>query len=49
MKMLEKNPRGMKKADIVVGIPSHNEAAKIAYPTEQTAIEIGRASCRERV
>ncbi len=42
MKMLEKNPRGMKKADIVVGIPSHNEATTIAYTTEQTAIGLKR-------
>ena len=38
MKAIEENPSGIKKADIVVGIPSYNEASSIAYPTSQAAI-----------
>ena len=38
MKMLEQNPDGVNKADIVVGIPSYNEAPNIAFPTEQAAL-----------
>jgi glycosyltransferase involved in cell wall biosynthesis len=38
MKAIEDNPSGVKKADIVVGIPSFNEASLIAYPTAQAAI-----------
>jgi len=38
MKAIEENPRGVKKADIVVGIPSYNEASSIAYPTSQAAL-----------
>ena len=38
MKMLEQNPDGINKADIVVGIPSYNEAPNIAFPTEQAAL-----------
>lgn len=37
MRMLENNPSGVKKADLIVGIPSHNEAASIAFPTAQAA------------
>ena len=33
-----KNPSDIRKADIVVGIPSFNEAALIKYPTEQAAM-----------
>ncbi|MBN1635690.1 MAG: glycosyl transferase [Deltaproteobacteria bacterium] len=33
-----KNPSDIRKADIVVGIPSFNEAALIRYPTEQAAL-----------
>jgi hypothetical protein len=34
----EDNPSGISKADIIVGIPSYNEAPNIAYPTEQAAL-----------
>jgi glucosylglycerate synthase len=37
MKFQEENPESIKKADIVVGIPSYNEAPNIAYPTTQAA------------
>ncbi|MCD6569371.1 MAG: glycosyl transferase [Deltaproteobacteria bacterium] len=42
MKCYEENPKGVKKVDIVVGIPSYNEAATIAYPTQQAAIGLKR-------
>lgn len=42
MKMLENNPSGVKKADIVVGIPSQNEAANIACPTVQAGLGLKR-------
>lgn len=35
MKPMEDNPEGITKADIVVGIPSHNEAGYISFPTQQ--------------
>jgi glucosylglycerate synthase len=35
MKFLEDNPHGVTKADIVVGIPSYNEAESISFPTQQ--------------
>ena len=35
---LEKNPKNVKKVDLVVGIPSYNEASNIIYPTEQAAL-----------
>ena len=38
MKFLENNPSGISKADIIVGIPSYNEAGGIAFPTEQAAL-----------
>lgn len=38
MKAIEENPTGVKKADIVVGIPSYNEAALIEFPTSQAAL-----------
>jgi glycosyltransferase involved in cell wall biosynthesis len=38
MKAIEDNPTGVQKAEIVVGIPSFNEASLIAYPTIQAAI-----------
>lgn len=38
MKAYEENPDGIKKADIVVGIPSYNEADLIVYPTQQAAL-----------
>ncbi len=38
MHVREINPTGLKKADIVVGIPSYNEAKLIAYPTQQAAL-----------
>ncbi|HPC47623.1 MAG TPA: glycosyl transferase, partial [Deltaproteobacteria bacterium] len=34
----ELNPSGVKKAQVVVGIPSYNEAASIALPAEQAAL-----------
>lgn len=38
--MLERevNPENIKKADIVVGLPSYNEADSISYPTKQADI-----------
>lgn len=38
MKFQEDNPGGITKADIVVGIPSYNEASGIAFPVEQAAL-----------
>ncbi len=38
MKFTERNPQGVNKADIVVGIPSYNEAASISLPTKQADI-----------
>jgi glycosyltransferase involved in cell wall biosynthesis len=35
MKAVEDNPGGISKAEIVVGIPSRNEASSISFPTEQ--------------
>ena len=35
MDFYEANPATMQRADIVVGIPSYNEAQTIAYPTSQ--------------
>jgi len=35
MKALEENPEGISKAEIVVGIPSYNEASFISFPTQQ--------------
>lgn len=35
MHMIEDNPAGITKADLVVGIPSYNEAESISYPTLQ--------------
>ena len=35
MKSIEENPDGITQADIVIGIPSYNEASSISYPTEQ--------------
>jgi glycosyltransferase involved in cell wall biosynthesis len=37
MKYQEDNPENLQKADIVVGVPSYNEATNIAYPTAQAA------------
>ncbi len=34
----EENPERVSKADIVVGLPSYNEADSIAYPTKQAAL-----------
>jgi len=34
MKVIVKNPHNIKSADIIVGIPSYNEADNIAYPTD---------------
>ena len=35
MKAVEDNPGGISKAEIVVGIPSYNEASSISFPTQQ--------------
>jgi glucosylglycerate synthase len=35
MKPIEDNPAGITQADIVVGIPSYNEASSISFPTQQ--------------
>ena len=35
MKAIEDNPEGISKAEIVVGIPSFNEASSISFPTRQ--------------
>ena len=35
MKSMEDNPAGITKADIIVGIPSYNEASLISFPTQQ--------------
>jgi glucosylglycerate synthase len=35
MKAIEDNPKGISQADIVVGIPSYNEASLISFPTQQ--------------
>jgi glucosylglycerate synthase len=35
MKSMEENPVGITKADIIVGIPSYNEASLISFPTQQ--------------
>jgi len=34
----EDNPSGLRRADLIVGIPSYNEAANIAFPVEQAAL-----------
>ena len=36
--IIEINPDQVTKADIVVGIPSYNEARSISYPTQQASI-----------
>lgn len=38
MKAFEENPADIKRADIVIGIPSYNEAPNIAFPTMQAAL-----------
>ncbi|MEA3223871.1 MAG: glycosyltransferase, partial [Thermodesulfobacteriota bacterium] len=38
MERHEENPKGVTKADVVVGIPSYNEAATIVYPAQQAAL-----------
>ncbi len=38
MNFTEHNPQGINKADIVVSIPSYNEASSIALPTKQADI-----------
>ncbi|MEJ2068150.1 MAG: glycosyltransferase, partial [Deltaproteobacteria bacterium] len=38
MASYEENPAQIKRADVVVGIPSYNEAATIAYPTAQAGL-----------
>ncbi len=35
MKAVEENPEGVTKAQIIVGIPSYNEASNIAFPVRQ--------------
>lgn len=34
MERIVENPKGVKKVEIIVGIPSYNEADNIAYPTD---------------
>jgi len=34
---IEENPEGVQSADIIVGIPSYNEAPLISYPTEMAS------------
>ncbi len=36
MKAVEENPEGITKADIIIGIPSYNEAENIPFPTRQS-------------
>ena len=38
MEFHEENPDGVKEAEIVVGIPSYNEADLIHFPTEQASL-----------
>jgi len=38
MNWVEENPDDIKKAEIIVGIPSYNEADAISYPTQQSSI-----------
>lgn len=38
MNAFEDNPAGVKRADIVIGIPSYNEATLIGFPTSQAAL-----------
>ena len=42
MEMLEENPSNVKRAEIIVGIPSYNEAKSIAYPTQQSSLGLVR-------
>jgi glycosyltransferase involved in cell wall biosynthesis len=35
MAVVEENPEHVSHADVIVGIPSYNEASSISYPTEQ--------------
>ena len=37
MLALEENPENVERADLVVGLPSHNDAMIIANPTAATA------------
>jgi glycosyltransferase involved in cell wall biosynthesis len=37
MMLIEENPDGVHAADLVVGIPSYNEASLISYPTQQAS------------
>ena len=34
---IEENPHGVQTADLIVGIPSYNEASLIAYPTQKAS------------
>jgi len=34
---IEENPRGVQAADLIVGIPSYNEASLISYPTQKAS------------
>ncbi|MFH1117967.1 MAG: glycosyl transferase [Pseudomonadota bacterium] len=35
MRAIEENPEGISQADVIVGIPSYNEASSISFPTTQ--------------
>ncbi len=37
MMYIEENPNGVESADLVIGIPSYNEAGQIAYPTQKAS------------
>jgi glycosyltransferase involved in cell wall biosynthesis len=38
----EVNPEGIKKAELVVAIPSYNEADSISFPTQQSALGLSK-------
>ena len=42
MEMIEENPQRIKRAEMVVAIPSYREAELIAYPTTQAALGLTR-------
>jgi hypothetical protein len=42
MKAVEDNPDGVSRADIVVGIPSYNEAHSISIPTQQSDLGLSK-------
>lgn len=42
MKTIVENPGSVSQADVIVGIPSYNEASSISYPTEQADIGLSK-------